>query len=204
MFQCIENSIYFIYLQIKEPIMLVGYSRVSTGEQNLNLQTDALKAEGCEKFYSDVASGSSVERKGLNEAIEYVRKGDVLVVWKLDRLGRSLKHIIELVSFLETKGVGLKFIQEKIDTTGSAGKFYLQIFGALAEFERNIIRERTKAGLASARARGRLGGRPQKLSKDKIEMVKKLYDSKGHTVQEIADLVGISRVSVYAYLRKNS
>ncbi len=184
--------------------MLVGYSRVSTGEQNLNLQTDALKAEGCEKFYSDVASGSSVERKGLNEAIEYVRKGDVLVVWKLDRLGRSLKHIIELVSFLETKGVGLKFIQEKIDTTGSAGKFYLQIFGALAEFERNIIRERTKAGLASARARGRLGGRPQKLSKDKIEMVKKLYDSKGHTVQEIADLVGISRVSVYAYLRKNS
>ena len=184
--------------------MLVGYSRVSTDDQNLDLQIDALKLAGCEKFYQDVGSGSSIDRKGLKEAVEYVRKGDSLVVWKLDRLGRSLKHIIELVAHLETKGVGLIFLQEKIDTTGSAGKFYLQIFGALAEFERNIIRERTNAGLASARARGRVGGRPKKLSKDKIELVKKLYDAREHTVQEIADLVGISRVSIYGYLSGKS
>ena len=180
--------------------MLVGYSRVSTGEQNLDLQIDALKLAGCEKFYQDIGSGSNIERKGLKEAIEYVRKGDCLVVWKLDRLGRSLKHIIELVTHLESKGVGLMFLQEKIDTTGSAGKFYLQIFGARAEFERNIIRERTNAGLASARARGRVGGRPKKLSKEKIEMVKWLYESKEHTVKEIAELVGISRISIYSYL----
>lgn len=180
--------------------MLVGYARVSTDEQNLDLQFDALKKDGCEKIFQDIGSGSSIERKGLKDSIEFMRSGDVLVVWKLDRLGRSLKHIIELVSHLEASGIGLKFLQEKIDTTGASGKFYLQIFGALAEFERNMIRERTSAGLASARSRGRFGGRPQKLSKEKVEMVKQLYESKEHTVQEISDLVGISRVAIYAYL----
>lgn len=184
--------------------MLVGYSRVSTDEQNLDLQIDALKIAGCEKFFQDLGSGSSLERKGLKESVEFMRSGDVLVVWKLDRLGRSLKHIIELVAQLEKKGIGLKFLQEKIDTTGAAGIFYLQIFAALAEFERNIIRERTSAGLASARSRGRFGGRPKKLSKDKIEMLKQLYESQKHTVQEIADLVGISRVAVYSYLNKKN
>lgn len=180
--------------------MLVGYSRVSTDEQNLDLQIDALKIAACEKFFQDIGSSSSIERKGLKEAVEFMRSGDVLVVWKLDRLGRSLKHIIELVAYLESKGIGLKFLQEKIDTTGAAGKFYLQIFGALAEFERNMIRERTSAGLASARSRGRFGGRPKKLSKEKVEMVKRLYESKEHTVKEIAELVGISRVAIYSYL----
>lgn len=182
--------------------MHIGYARVSTDEQSLNLQIDALKKEGCEKIFQDIGSGASLDRRGLQDSLSFVRSGDVLVVWKLDRLGRSLKHIIDLVTEFEAAGVGLKLLHEKIDTTGAAGKFYLQLFGALAEFERNLIRERTNAGLESARSRGRFGGRPKKLSKEKIEMVKSLYNSKEHTVQEIAELVGISRVSIYSYLNK--
>ena len=141
--------------------MLIGYARVSTNEQTLNLQKDALEKIGCTKTYSDVVSGAKSERKGLQEALEYVREGDTLVVWRLDRLGRSLKHLIETITALNNRKIGFKSIRENIDTTTSGGKLVFHIFGALAEFERDIVQERTNAGLTAARSRGRLGGRPK-------------------------------------------
>ena len=150
--------------------MKVGYARVSTLEQNLDLQIDALKKEGCEKIITDEISGSVADRVGLSKVKELLRKGDTLVVWRLDRLGRTLKHLIEWVHDLSDKGIGFKSLQETIDTTNSSGKLIFHIFGALSEFERNLIRERTQAGLAAARARGRQGGRPQKLKKDKQKL----------------------------------
>ena len=149
--------------------MKIGYARISTVEQNVELQVDALKAAGCEKLFQDVASGAKSDRQGLAEAIEYARSGDVLTVWKLDRLGRSLKHLIETVNYLHDKGVGFASVQESIDTTTSGGKLIFHVFGALAEFERELIRERTTAGLAAARARGRTGGRKQKLSTNPLK-----------------------------------
>jgi len=143
--------------------MLVGYARVSTTEQTLDLQFDALKKAGCSKIFTDTASGAKTERKGLDEALSYVREGDTLVVWRLDRLGRSLTHLIETVSQLDNRKIGFKSLTEQIDTTTSGGKLIFHIFGALAEFERNLIRQRTNAGLQAARARGRVGGRPKKL-----------------------------------------
>src|SRR4051794_31708121 len=139
--------------------MLIGYARVSTIDQTLDLQRDALKTAGCEKLYTDTASGAKAERKGLEEAIDYARKGDILVVWRLDRLGRSLRHLIVTITLLNKKEVGFRSITENIDTTTSGGKLVFHIFGALAEFERDIIRERTNAGLEAARKRGRFGGR---------------------------------------------
>src|SRR5688500_459594 len=136
--------------------MLVGYARVSTSEQTLDLQKDALEKIGCTKIYSDVVSGSKAERKGLQEALEYVREGDTLVVWRLDRLGRSLKHIIETITRLQNKKMGFKEHTENFDSHTRGGKLVFHIFGALAEFERDIIQDRTKAGLNAARARGRL------------------------------------------------
>src|SRR5437868_15191816 len=141
--------------------MLIGYARVSTTDQTLDLQKDALEKIGCSKIFTDTASGAKAERKGLEEALDYVREGDTLVVWRLDRLGRSLKHLIETITTLNNRNIGFKSITENIDTTTSGGKLIFHIFGALAEFERDIIRERTKAGLAAARARGRTGGRPK-------------------------------------------
>src|SRR5438552_7799221 len=140
--------------------MLIGYARVSTQEQTLDLQKDALEKIGCSKIFTDVISGAKAERKGLEEAQNFLREGDTLVVWRLDRLGRSLKHLIETITELNNRKIGFKSIQENIDTTTSGGKLVFHIFGALAEFEREIIRERTQAGLTAARARGRLGGRP--------------------------------------------
>ena len=139
--------------------MKVGYARVSTHEQNLDLQEDALKEAGCERIYRDRVSGAASDRPGLQNALDYVREGDTLVVWRTDRLGRSLKHLIETVTTLEERGVGFQSVQESIDTTTSGGRLVFHIFGALAEFERNLIQERTRAGLAAARARGRKGGR---------------------------------------------
>src|SRR3954453_23451332 len=140
--------------------MLIGYARVSTTDQTLDLQRDALDTAGCVKTYTDTASGAKAERKGLLEALDYVREGDVLVVWRLDRLGRSLKDLIETISRLETRKIGFKSLTENIDTTTSGGgKLIFHIFGALAEFERNLIRERTNAGLQAARVRGIKGGR---------------------------------------------
>jgi len=181
--------------------MKLGYARVSTNEQDLSLQLDALKEIGCEKTYQDQVSGVKADRPGLQEALHYLRKGDTLVVWRLDRLGRSLKHLIETVNELEERGIGFLSLQESIDTTTSSGRLVFHIFGALAEFERNLIRERTQAGLEAARARGRKGGRPKSLDAKKTELLYELYDSKKHTVKEICELMGISRPTLYSYLR---
>src|SRR5512143_1072690 len=139
--------------------MLIGYARVSTLEQTLALQQDALTKAGCERTFTDTASGSLAARPGLTEALDFARPGDTLVVWRLDRLGRSLRHLIDTVSLLQERGIGFKSLQEQLDTTTSGGKLVFHVFGALAEFERDLIRERTQAGLLAARARGRLGGR---------------------------------------------
>ncbi len=143
--------------------MLLGYARVSTLEQTLALQQDALTQAGCERTFTDTASGSQDVRPGLTEALDFARPGDTLVVWRLDRLGRSLRHLIDTVALLQERGIGFKSLQEQIDTTTSGGKLVFHVFGALAEFERDLIRERTQAGLLAARARGRLGGRPRAL-----------------------------------------
>src|SRR5664279_3771929 len=136
---------------------LIGYARISTQDQHLHLHQDALKIANSRTIFTDTISGSTIERKGLDEALEYLRAGDTLVVWRLDRLGRSLKHLIETVTLLKEKGISFKSLTENIDTSTSGGKLIFHIFGALAEFERNLIRERTQAGLAAARARGRTG-----------------------------------------------
>jgi DNA invertase Pin-like site-specific DNA recombinase len=137
--------------------MLIGYARVSTLEQDVALQIDELKNAGCDRIFRDKVSGTKTERPGLQEALDFLRKGDSLVVWRLDRLGRSLRHLIDTVSALEERGIGFRSLQEAIDTTTSGGRLIFHIFGALAEFERNLIRERTMAGLRAARARGRMG-----------------------------------------------
>jgi DNA invertase Pin-like site-specific DNA recombinase len=181
--------------------MLIGYARVSTIEQTLDLQRDALKGAGCQKIYTDTASGSKAERKGLDQALATARAGDTLAVWRLDRLGRSLPHLIETVTNLEKEGIGFKSLTENIDTTTSSGKLIFHIFGALAEFERNLIRERTMAGLEAARARGRTGGKP-KLSKDdrKVTAAKSLYNDKSRSVSDICHALNISRATFYRYL----
>jgi len=180
--------------------MLIGYARVSTQEQTLNLQLDALENIGCSKIFTDTISGSATERKGLDEALEYVRAGDTLVVWRLDRLGRSLKHLIETVTNLNNRKIGFKSITENIDTTTSGGKLIFHIFGALAEFERDIIRERTNAGLEAARARGRLGGRPKSLTGKKAAMAQELYNNKNNSIEEICKTLNISRSTLYRYV----
>ena len=180
--------------------MLIGYARISTNEQNLNLQTDALTKAGCEKIFTDTASGAKSDRTGLTEAINFMRKGDTLCVWKLDRLGRSLKHLIETVLALQAFGKGFCSLQENIDTTTSGGKLFFHIFGALAEFERDIIRERTSAGLASARSRGRLGGRPSIMNSKKLKMATSLYADGKTQVGEICETLGISRATFYRHL----
>ena len=181
--------------------MLVGYARVSTHEQNLNLQEDALTKAGCERIFVEQASGARTSRPELDKALEMLRKNDTLVVWRLDRLGRSLKHLIEIVNELEQKKIGFKSLNESIDTTNSTGKLIFHIFGALAEFERNLIRERTQAGLAAARARGRKGGRPPVLDDKKKAVAVKLYREKEHTIQEICRMMGISKPTLYSYVK---
>src|SRR6266571_780691 len=179
----------------------VGYARVSTTEQTLNLQLDALKKAGCSKIFTDTISGSTTERKGLDEALAYVREGDTLVVWRLDRLGRSLKHLIEVVTDLEKRGIGFKSLTESIDTTTSGGKLIFHIFGALAEFERNLIRERTQAGLVAARARGKRGGRPALLNAKKQKVLQTLYADKQHRIADILSALKISKSTLYRYLK---
>jgi DNA invertase Pin-like site-specific DNA recombinase len=180
--------------------MLIGYARVSTHEQNLDLQIDALTAAGCEKLFTEKISSLKEERKGFTEALEYLRSGDVLVVWKLDRLGRTLKQLIELVGLLNQKGIGFKSLKETIDTTTSTGKLVFHIFAALAEFERDLLHERTQAGLEAARARGRYGGRRKALPPPKIALAKKLYHQKTLKVMEICQSLGISRTTLYRYV----
>ncbi len=180
--------------------MLIGYARVSTHEQTLNLQLDALENIGCSKTFTDTISGSATERKGLDEALAYVRAGDTLVVWRLDRLGRSLKHLIEAVTNLNNRKIEFKSITENIDTTTSGGKLIFHIFGALAEFERDIIKERTNAGLKAARARGRVGGRPKTLNPKKQSIAQALYDDKNNSVADICKTLNISRSTLYRYI----
>ena len=180
----------------------VGYARVSTQEQNLDLQQDALKQAGCVKVITDEASGSIADRPGLIKLKDTLREGDTLVVWRLDRLGRSLKHLIEFIYYLENKGIGFKSLHETIDTTTSTGKLVFHIFGALAEFERNLIKERSKAGLVAARARGKLGGRPKRLTNDKRRLVIEMYRDRKRTVKEICQVVGISKPTLYKYLKE--
>jgi DNA invertase Pin-like site-specific DNA recombinase len=180
--------------------MLIGYARVSTHEQNLDLQIDALHAAGCEKIFTDKISTRKAERKGLQEALEFLRPGDVLVVWKLDRLGRTLKQLIELVTSFDQKGIGFKSLKETIDTTTSTGRLVFHIFASLAEFERDIIQERTHAGLEAARARGRVGGRPKALNPKQVAQAKLLYESREHSIEDICDTLGISRGTLYKYI----
>ena len=183
--------------------MLIGYARVSTHEQNLDLQTQALAQAGCERIFEDTISGAASERTGLSEALAYAREGDTLLVWRLDRLGRSLKNLIEIVSDLEERGVGFRSLQESINTTTSGGRMVFHLFGALAEFERNLIRERTLAGLAAARARGRKGGRPRKLSEKQVDLARRLYREKRHSVRDICQILGIAKPTLYEYLRRD-
>jgi DNA invertase Pin-like site-specific DNA recombinase len=182
--------------------MFVGYVRISTIEQNVDLQDDALKKAGCTKLFHDVASGGKSDRPGLSAALEFIRDGDILVIWRLDRLGRSLSDLLQVVTKLETRNIGLRSLTEAIDTTTSGGRLVFQIFGAIAEFERNLIRERTHAGLSAARARGRLGGRPKTLDTQKVALAKRLYEEKKHTVKEICNLVGVSKPCLYDYLNE--
>lgn len=182
--------------------MLIGYARVSTAEQVLDLQRDALAKAGCEKIIEDTIGGARVKREGLDRLREQLRPGDVLVVWRLDRLGRSLRHLIDLVGELEAGGVGFKSLTESIDSTTPGGKLIFHIFASLAEFERNLIRERTMAGLASARARGRKGGRRDKLNDKRRQFAVDLYRAKTHSIDQICESVGITKPTLYSYVRK--
>lgn len=182
--------------------MEIGYARVSTGEQTLDLQLDALSKAGCSKIYEETASGAKADRPVLEEVLSYLRGGDTLVVWRLDRLGRSLQHLIETVSALAERGIGFKSLTEQIDTTTPGGKLIFHVFGALAEFERDLIRERTQAGLAAARARGRLGGRPKKLADaKKLELARTLYEGGQTDIETICATLGVSRATLYRYLK---
>ncbi len=181
--------------------MKIGYARISTQDQSGDLQEDSLKDAGCEKIFLDQVSGVKTDRPGLNKTLEYVRAGDSIVVWRLDRLGRNLKHLIEVVEGLEKRGVGFVSLQEGFDTTTNGGKLVFQIFGALAEFERNLIKERTRAGLEAARARGRCGGRKVKLTSTQVEALKLMYDTKKHSIKEICSTFGISKPTLYRYLK---
>ncbi len=184
--------------------MKIGYARVSTKDQNLELQIDALKKAGCEKIYQDIASGARTERPELNQMIDNLRPDDVLVIWKLDRLGRSLNHLISLVNDLIEKKIGLQSLNDPIDTTTPQGRLSFNLFASLAEFERDLIRERTNAGLSAARARGRMGGRPKGLPK-KAEATacaaETLYKEGVLTVDEISAKLGIAKSTLYSYLR---
>ena len=184
--------------------MLIGYARVSTHEQNLDLQKDALQSAGCEKIFVDEVSGAVAARPGLQQTMDTLRTGDVLVVWRLDRLGRSLRDLIELVRQLEEWKVGFRSLQESMDSSSSGGKLIFHVFGALAEFERNLIRERTVAGLSAARARGRKGGRPKRLNDKKRKLAVQLYRDGKHSVDEVCQMMGISKPTLYSYVRGES
>jgi len=177
----------------------IGYARVSTLEQDLALQLDALHAAGCTRIFEDRASGAKTDRPGLAQAIAFVRAGDVLVTWKLDRLARSLPHLIETVNQLETSGAGLQSLTEAIDTTTPGGRLIFHVFGALAQFERDLIRERTRAGLSAAASRGRRGGRKPVVTADKLLRAETLI-AKGLTVREVASRLKIGKTALYAAL----
>ncbi|OYE02736.1 recombinase family protein [Nostoc sp. 'Peltigera membranacea cyanobiont' 232] len=179
--------------------MLIGYARVSTADQNLALQYDALKAAGCERIFEDKISGSRAERVGLNQAMDMLRKGDTLVVWKLDRLGRSVGKLVETVEKLEKQGIDFKSLTDSIDTSTPSGRFFFHVMASLAQMERELIAERTKAGLDAARLLGRKGGRKRKMSESKLESAKKLLAS-GIPPKEVAKNLGISVPTLYRWI----
>jgi DNA invertase Pin-like site-specific DNA recombinase len=178
---------------------LIGYARVSTADQRHALQHDALNAAGCTRIFEDTASGKLDERPGLAQALDYLRDGDTLVVWRLDRLGRSVQHLTGTVAGLAARGIEFRSLTEGIDTSTAAGKLVFHIFASLAEFERSLIVERTRAGLDAAAARGRRGGRPKALTDEKAAAARKLIAS-GSSVTEAARIVGVSRATLYAHL----
>ena len=184
--------------------MLIGYARVSTSSQSLDLQIKALKEAGCDKIFSDIASGAKAIRPGLSDAEMVLREGDVLVVWKLDRLGRSIQHLIASINDLNSKGIAFRSLQEAIDTQTSGGKLIFHIFSALAEFERDLIRERTNAGLSAARARGKKGGRPKSMEQTKsIRLLKQMHDDPSYSINDICKTFNISRSTFYRYLKSD-
>jgi DNA invertase Pin-like site-specific DNA recombinase len=188
------------YATLRGMAHLLGYARISTGEQHPELQVDALKAAGCYRVFVDTASGALTARPALDQVLDQLRPGDTLVVWKLDRLGRSLRHLVDTIATLADRGVGFRSLQEAIDTTTPGGKLVFHMFAALAEFERDLIRERTSAGLAAARACGRTGGRPVAMTEPKIRLARQMYASRQYTVAAIASTLGVSRASIYRHL----
>ncbi len=180
--------------------MRIGYARVSTPEQSCTLQRDALEQSGCVKVFAEVARGAKAARPALTAALEYVRAGDTLVVWRLDRLGRSLGQLMALMQTLQSRQIGFHSLVEAIDTTTATGQFFFQITGAFAELERNLMRERTRAGLTSARRRGRRGGRPKAIDPDTLAMALQLYHAQISSVQSICTRLGSARRTFYRYL----
>ena len=180
--------------------MLIGYARVSTDEQNLDMQVDALREVACEKVFTDTVSGAKAERPGLQEVLDFLRPNDTLVVWRLDRLGRSLKSLVLTIEDLQQREIGFRSLQENIDTTTSAGKLQFHVFSALAEFERELIRERTQAGLRAARARGRMGGRPKEMTPEKLKMAVRLMKDPEVSIKEICSTLGVAKSTLYRYV----
>jgi len=181
-------------------LMKIGYARVSTDDQNTAMQLDALRAAGCERVFEDTASGAKESRPGLDEALAFARKGDELVVWKLDRIGRSLPHLVKLMAQLRDQGIGFRSVTENIETETPGGRLVMHMFAALAEFERDLIRERTRSGLESARARGRTGGR-KPLEPAKLKALTAMWATKTMTANEIATQLDIGRRTVFKYVK---
>ena len=180
--------------------MLIGYARVSTVDQNLALQRDALTEAGCGKIFTEQMSGAVADRPALHDALEFARSGDTLIVWKLDRLARSTKQLIETVENLRVRGIGFRSLTEALDTTTAQGRLVFHMFGALAEFERSLIRERTQAGLAAARRLGHTGGRPPKLTDDDLDVARALLANPDIGVTQIAHRLGVSPATLYRYI----
>ncbi len=180
--------------------MLIGYARVSTQDQKLRLQRDALRKAGCEKIFTDKVTGAKAQRNGLERAKDALRKGDTLVVWKLDRLGRSLSDLVQIISDLKERGIAFRSLKENINTSTGTGKLVFHIFASLAEFEHDLIRERTMAGLQAARARGRLGGRPKALDAKKIKRLRAMHKDNNISVKEACEVLGIGKTTFYRYL----
>lgn len=180
--------------------MIVGYARVSSQDQNLDLQRDALKAAGCERIFEEHVSGAKAQRPQFASAMDFLRPGDTLVVWKLDRLARSMRQLIDTVALLDSRSVGLRSLTESIDTGTANGRFFFHVFGALAEFERSILRERTLAGLEAARQRGRTGGRPRAMSEAAVRKARALLRDETLTIAEVAETLKVSRSTLYKYV----